>query len=334
MDESTVISLMAKTAAALVDDFSDDESLDKEVEITPNYGAMNDFDRETHLQNLESDFTKYRQEYERCYDCRIVQIPRRKEDTGWLSFMSYSTKTLVEEDSRNFIDDLRQIEEENVDRQTPLNLHVFIDTVGGSLSTAEVICKAMLQYPGRIRVYVGNKAMSAGTLIALCGHEIHLRRYAHLGQIDPQIGSYWAWVPANSIETAHNKIREFETSWVRDLLRAGMGPAQDANTRVVDLVNRISEVRRWSQPFKQRLCANLMANFLSGGYGHDRPIDYDDLQKFWNDEEENMNVEGDETYSIPPLYPDWPRSAKFLSKKPDTPDTPPPKNSYLSAFGL
>ena len=241
MNEASFAHMLARAAIAATDDLDDSDSLDEKVLI--NFASMTDLERETHLKTFESNQIIFREEYEKAYNCRIVQVPRRKEDTGFFSFMGDSTQTLIGTDGNNFISDIRDIEDENMDRNEPTNIHLYIDTTGGNLSTAEVICKALLQYPGRVTVFVSNQAMSAGTLIALCGHTIMLRSHAHLGQIDPQIGSSWFWLPANSIEAASNKIDEYETPWVRDLLRGGMGPAQNANARVADLLNRIAEVR-------------------------------------------------------------------------------------------
>jgi hypothetical protein len=358
MDDKTALSLMTKVVVALGDNLSASETFDDDIVSSTIYAEMDDEAREEHLRGFESDLIKYRQEYENCYDCRVIQIPRRKEDTGWLSFMSYSTKSLVDEDSHNFITDLREIEEDNVNRQIPLNLHIYIDTVGGRLSTAEVICKAMLQYPGHIRVYVSNKAMSTGTMIALSAHEIHLRRYAHLGQIDPQIGNYWFWLPANSIENTTNKLDEYETPLFRDLMRSSVGPAKSANSRVMDLINRIAETRKWSATFKDAIYSNMLYNISSGGYGHDMPIDYNDLQKFWpqsstdkdstdkdstdkDSTDENYTDKEEDDFSNPFIYPDWPRSAKILVREPETKTktntkikTETPNKSIFSAFGF
>jgi len=342
-DEAELITLISTAAKAFVNDY-DVESMDEDVPVT-NYASMTDAERESHLDSFKDDPDRFAEEYEKCFDCRVVQVPRRKEETGYFSFLSYSTKTLVDTDAANFISDLRTIEEENELRDTPLNIHLFIDTVGGKLATAEAICKAILQYDGKIVVFVADKAMSAGTMIALCGHEIYLRSHAQLGQIDPQIGSYWFWIPANSVEATNKRIAEFETPWIRDLLRGGMGPAQDANSRVVDLIDRIVEVRQWPKPFEDRIVSNLLANFMTGGYGHDKPYDYYDLKKFWDGDtstdnsavsvESAKSVEPTESHNgYPPLYADWPKSAKILMRKrSDLPRTK-TKSSYLSALGL
>lgn len=333
MADQAIINIMTNAAkaslnTAFTDDVSDN-SLDEEVVVT-NYATMTDSECESYLQTFNSNPEKFQEEYEKCYDCRLIRVPRRSKDTGWFSAFSPSTKTLIETDGDNFISDIREVEEANEERETPFNLHLFVDTHGGSLATAETICKAMLLYPGRIRVFVSNKAMSAGTLIALCGHEIYLRSHASLGQIDPQIGSRWFWLPANSIEETNKKLNEFETPWIRDLIRGGVAPAQDANARVLDLINRIAEVREWSLSFRERLCSNLLSNFLTGGFGHDRPYDYFDLIKFWESDE---NYVESSTYHNPVLHSKWPKSAKALTRKASEPMKT-ASNSYFSAFGF
>lgn len=302
----------------------DDSTDDLIIRLDHNVTKDTDFDRELHLGNLNNSM-KFRQEYEKTYDCRVIEVPRRKEDTGMLSFMSYSTKTLVDEDGENFISDLRAIEEENENRISPLNIHIYIDTTGGRLSTAETISKAMLQYPGRIRTFVKDKAMSAGTIIALCSHEIYLRKHACLGQIDPQIGSYWVWLPANSIAETYKRIDEFQTPWIRDLLKLGVGPAYDSTSRVGSLIERIAEIRKWTPSFLDNIRSNLLANMTAGGFGHDRPYDYYDLQQFWISSTDDSN---------PVLCDDWPRSAKLLTKSGFVKLPEPTKSSYMSMFGL
>jgi membrane-bound ClpP family serine protease len=46
---------------------------------------------------------------------------------------------------------------------------------------------ALMQHRGRIRVFIPYKAYSAGTLLALTGHEIYMSPYAHLTPIDTQV---------------------------------------------------------------------------------------------------------------------------------------------------
>jgi hypothetical protein len=316
------------------------------------YQAMSDSVRELALMQvyediLDGDFRicrteKYMDQYMKIHNCEIVQIPRRKKETGMLAMFGGDTMTLTDEDSENFLEDIRKIEASNFKNGIVVNIHIYLNTKGGKLATAETIVKTILGYGGEIRVFVNDKAMSAGTLIALCAHKLYLRRFACLGQIDPQLGSGNFWVPTNSLaqgsgntgntgntddNPSTSMVDQFETSWVRDLIRFGAGPAGNANQRVRRMVDQIAIVRSWSDSFKSRIIDNL----LNQAYGHDQPYDYQDLMKFWNDRDNKGMVNGD---TGPELYNDWPDSAIILKGGSPEPDKDETKPSMLSAFGL
>ncbi len=272
------------------------------------YAAMTDASREAHLVAFHArkgvNAACYKNEYEKSHRCRVLVVPRRKKASGYLAFLGTSIDTLEEADSKNFVGDVREIEGAAT-TDGAQDLHVFIDTNGGKLATAELICKTLLRHNGRITVFVDNRAMSAGTLIALCGHEIRLRRHACLGQIDPQMGAGSFWIPANAVDALAQSDRKFETPWIRDFIQIMAGPAKDATTRVGALCKQIAQARAWTPTFERGVQENLLVNNASGGYGHDRPYDYTDLTAFW--------VGGD---NAPKLSDDWPSSAKLLRKKP------------------
>ena len=251
---------------------------------------------------------KYTEEYELQHNCKIVAIPRKKADSSWLSFMAPSVETLTDVDGKNFVEDMRIIERESqnssiddidVNGVDYPDIHLFLNTSGGRLATAELIVKTILRYPGTVHVFVDEQAMSAGTLIALCGHTINLRLYGHLGQIDPQIGYAGTWFPTNSI--ASQNVNDYETNWVRDAIRYASQPCLSANQRVSDILDKISDVRGWSDLFLQGIRSNL----LEKTFDHDKPYDYDDLMEFW--------ISSDHHH--PDLRSAWPESAEFLYDK-------------------
>ncbi len=295
------------------------------------YSNMTPQEKEAHLSTFYKShndvlsFRQYVEEYSKCYDCKAMVIPRRKEDSGFFSFMSTSHQTLTDIDSVNFVSDMRDIEEENKGRETPYNLHVFLNTNGGRLATAEVICKTLLRYKGIVEIFVDNYAMSAGTMIALCGNTLHLRSNAYLGQIDPQMGTGWFLIPANSI--IENNYENFETPWIRDLVKMASGPANGASDRVHNIVDRIATHRKWTADFKERIIKNLlMCNTdtkSTNAFSHDKPYDFDDLSEFWHQSNEQNPV----------LYEDWPESAKLIRMVPEIkPDANP--NPIMSMMGM
>lgn len=66
-------------------------------------------------------------------------------------------------------------------------IDLVLDTLGGSLDSAYRIVLFLSQFSARLRVYVPRRAKSAGTLIAIGGHELYLGPFAELGPLDTQI---------------------------------------------------------------------------------------------------------------------------------------------------
>lgn len=68
------------------------------------------------------------------------------------------------------------------------SLTVILETGGGYIETAERIADTLRKhYPREINFVVPNQAMSAGTVLVMCGDNILMDYYSNLGPIDPQI---------------------------------------------------------------------------------------------------------------------------------------------------
>ena len=232
-------------------------------------------------------------------------------------FLSASTTVLTDDDATNFVQDLRAVDELNktrsIDGKTPLALHIFLDTDGGKLGTAEVITKALCRYKGKISVFVETCSMSAGTLIALCAQDIHLLQYAYLGKIDPQIGSGFMRMSSFGITGCAKK--SFKTNWISDLFELMEGPADSATNRMIDLLGDVGDTKGWSVQFAQNIVQHLLkgVNGADGAYDHDKPYDYTDLMKFWVSDEADEDGDSDgEVCHNPKLFDGWPESAKAL----------------------
>ena len=69
-------------------------------------------------------------------------------------------------------------------------LIVVLETVGGSIEVVERIADVFRHhYPDDIAFVVPNYAMSAGTVLVMCGDSIYMDYYSVLGPIDPQVVS-------------------------------------------------------------------------------------------------------------------------------------------------
>ncbi|MBL8802950.1 MAG: ATP-dependent Clp protease proteolytic subunit [Planctomycetes bacterium] len=67
-------------------------------------------------------------------------------------------------------------------------LIIILDTPGGSIDTAERIVQVTRHfYPDHVAFLVPDRAMSAGTILAMSGDEIWMDYYSCLGPIDPQV---------------------------------------------------------------------------------------------------------------------------------------------------
>ena len=72
------------------------------------------------------------------------------------------------------------------------DIDLLINTSGGCLASTKQICETLLiykkKYPdNKIRAYIQYRALSGGTLIALCADELYMSDYCHMGLVDPQI---------------------------------------------------------------------------------------------------------------------------------------------------
>lgn len=96
---------------------------------------------------------------------------------------------------RNLVE---EIPSDGTQRQTSLS--VVLETNGGSIEVVERIADVLRHhYPdGDINFIVPNRAMSAGTVLVMCGDNILMDYYSVLGPVDPQVRSQTSgyFVPA------------------------------------------------------------------------------------------------------------------------------------------
>jgi len=75
-------------------------------------------------------------------------------------------------------------------------LLVILETDGGSIELVQRIVETMRHFYREVEFIVPNRAMSAGTVLALSGDAIWMNYYSVLGPIDPQIKRGGTWLPA------------------------------------------------------------------------------------------------------------------------------------------
>ncbi|MEM6462313.1 MAG: serine dehydrogenasease [Pseudomonadota bacterium] len=80
------------------------------------------------------------------------------------------------------------------------NLFVILETAGGQIEIAERIAELLRHHyrRGEVNFIIPDSAMSAGTVLVMCGDRILMDYYSVLGPIDPQVMSATTgkWVPA------------------------------------------------------------------------------------------------------------------------------------------
>ena len=91
-------------------------------------------------------------------------------------------------------------------------LDVLLHCPGGSIESAERICRLLRSQFTDIRYVVPHTAYSAATLLALSGNQILLDDRSALGPIEPQIlvmsGGAWRYVPTRAILESFETVRK------------------------------------------------------------------------------------------------------------------------------
>jgi hypothetical protein len=91
-------------------------------------------------------------------------------------------------------------------------LDVLLHCPGGSIESAERICRLLRSRFTDIRYVVPHTASSAATLLALSGNQILLDDRSALGPIDPQVlvlsGGAWRYVPTRAILESFETVRK------------------------------------------------------------------------------------------------------------------------------
>ena len=85
-------------------------------------------------------------------------------------------------------------------------LFVILDTGGGDVEVVERMVRDLRYHYNEIKFIVPDKAMSAGTVLAMSGDEIWMDYHSCLGPIDPQIARDGRLEPALSYLTQYERL--------------------------------------------------------------------------------------------------------------------------------
>lgn len=89
---------------------------------------------------------------------------------------------------------------------------LVLHTPGGEIFSSQFISRLLKQYPGKIRVFIPQFAMSGGTLLALSCDEFYMNNISCMGPIDPQLGNLFKFGSSN----AWNKIVKMKKNRAED----------------------------------------------------------------------------------------------------------------------
>ncbi len=92
-------------------------------------------------------------------------------------------------------------------------LVVILDTAGGIVEVVERIVRVLRHHYAEVRFLVPDRAMSAGTVLAMSGDDILMDYHSCLGPIDPQIEREDRLVPALSYLIPVRRANREEPYW-------------------------------------------------------------------------------------------------------------------------
>lgn len=156
-------------------------------------GMMSDSDELTHTTGyVESELKRRLKAIEEHVDCDVIAC---------FHPISLPMDDLI----RDCIEDIAKD-----DRPRRERLLVILETVGGSIETAERIADLLrYHYPKEVNFLIPNFAMSAGTVLAMSGDNIYMDYYSILGPIDPQVRNKDnAFVPALGYLEKYNQLMQ------------------------------------------------------------------------------------------------------------------------------
>lgn len=145
---------------------------------------------------------------------------------------------------------VRNAAESFPEKERRKKLAVVLSTGGGVVETVERIVTALRHYWAEVVFIVPDKAMSAGTVLALSGDELLMDYFSVLGPIDPQVPRNDRLVPALSYLTQFERLmKKFEEG--------------KANTGDVTLLDKfdLAELHQFEEA--KELSVSLLENWLA-----------------------------------------------------------------------
>ena len=156
-------------------------------------------------------------------------------------------------------------------KNIPNNINMIIQTEGGECEEANYFAYILKQRKIRIKSYIPNYALSAGSFIAITGDEIFMNWYSTMGPIDTQIDF-------STIEDEDSEDETFPAKYVAKIKKK--------DNALVKLKAREAECYHYDDKFiiksmfKRDKSKKIIKNLLETKHSHNMRFGPKDLRKF------------------------------------------------------
>ena len=139
-------------------------------------------------------------------DTEGIAVPPTSQDSAreWATTRLLAIENMLDADGLTIISPMQQGVEHSVKiaiearRERRDTLFVILNTSGGVVEVVERIVRVLREHYSRVKFIIPDRAMSAGTVLALSGDDILMDYHSCLGPIDPQLVRDDRLVPALS----------------------------------------------------------------------------------------------------------------------------------------
>jgi hypothetical protein len=212
--------------------------------------------------------------------------------------------------------------------QKHIKLIVILDTPGGYIQVVERIADCLHKHFDSVEFVIPNRAMSAGTILAMSGDDIWMDYFSVLGPIDPQVeGPKGELIPAHGYLVQYQRLidksknKKITTAELQFLVQK-FDPAelyqyeQEMNLSVTLLRRWLVQYkfRNWNEtegthkkvtPKMKRACAEDVAHNLNNTtkwHSHGRGISMDVLRRDVNLRIQDFGAESEKNDSVREYY--------------------------------
>lgn len=221
------------------------------------------------VKNNDNKFkrlSKTVQKYEKDNNCKILIIT----DKFWEELPTFLEKRIMELDEceETFMKWFQE------DYHSNKKLEIIIHTYGGTIRSSDLIFVSLMNYRGKVNVYIPFYAYSAGAMIAFAGKKLYMNPYAVLGPVDPQI--YFTtksqdMCPSNSLltlETLKNK------DCIKDDVLINLTTAKSYHQDNIDNLQKLFLKKN----YPTETIEVIIDEFASGKHPHNKPFDIHTLK--------------------------------------------------------